>query len=417
MDTPKSEFFKRMLGLILFGTMILSFEKLSLADTRTAADLLIASYKLSAETSPAEVESAITGLEKALSDCNDGYLSFRIKYKIAVLCFNTDITTSKNRFLQIADDPCCPRLIRLCSLNMAGQASRLTREYNDALNAFDKVANSLEQQLTAGKNALEPAFAKLLCLALLGRAEIYEMQNPAAGINEYSRLLRILNLNKSGDALKQYIPLAIDRMSQLYLWLGKFDEYIKSAEQLASNYPRYYRTPIIKFEIECIRLLKTIPGNFDSIDGSFAAPARIIAYIKDSPYKSLARQIAGKLDALCRDCPDIYGKIVLQYHYAWLLDALGERDKAAEIFAEIFSLDPAGNNNEFWKRAIIETIQEYAKIQTAVLLGEKTDFAGASQVLTKLRPQPDKSHISELTKSLANSIDILRKEVSNYEKK
>jgi len=417
MDTPKSKFFKRMSGLIFFGTMILSFEKLSLADTRTAAETLIVSYKLSAETSPAEVKSAIAGLEKALPDCSNDYLSFRIKYRIAVLYFNADITTSKNRFLRIADDPCCPVLIRLCSLNMAGQISRLTREYNDALNAFGEVANLLEQQLAAGKNALEPAFAKLLWLALLGKAEIYEKQNLVAAVNEYSRLLRIQNLSKSGDAMRWYIPLVRDRMSQLYLRLGKFDEYIKSAEQLASDYPRYYRTSIIKFEIECIRLLKTIPDNFGSIDGSFVAPARLIAYIKNSPDKSLAGQITGKLDALCKDCPEIYGKIVLQYHYAWLLDAIGERDKAAEMFAQIFSSDLAGNNNEFWKKAIIETIQEYAKIQTAVLLGEKTDFIGASQVLGKLRHQPDKSHISELAKSVANSIDVLRKEVSNYGKK
>jgi len=407
-----------MFGLILAGAMILFFEKVSFADSRTAAELLIASYKSDSKVASVEAESTIAGLEKELPDCGDGYLSFRIKYKIAVLYFNTNLMTSKNKFLQIANDPCCPELVRLCSLNMTGQISRLTRDDADALEAFNKVADSLEQQLIAAKrNTIEPASAKLWCLALLSRAEIYEQQNFTASINEYSRLLRMLDQNKFGDALSRYAPLARDRMSQLYLRLGKFDEYIKLAELLASAYPRYYRTPIIKFEIECIKLLKSIPGNFEFIDDSLAAPAYIVAYIKDSPDKSLARQIAGKLDALCRDCPDIYGKIVLQYHYAWLLDSLGERDKAVEIFAQIFSSDLTGNDNEFWKKAIVETIQEYAKIQTVILFGEKKDFAGASQVLSKLRPQPDKSHLSELAKSVANSIDVLRKEVYNYEKK
>jgi len=326
---------------------------------------------------------------------------------------------SKSTFLQIASDSNCPEIIKICSFNMIAQISRLAKENDDALNAFGQVAYLLEQkQLVDKSKTVYPALAKLWCSALINRAEIYEAsQNYIASINEYVHLLDTPGRNGKGDAMSRYGALVSDRLSQLYLRQGNLNEYIKRAELLTADYPGYYRTPIIKLEIECVKSLKSVPASFEFVDGSLAAPAYLIAYINDSRNKALGQQISDKLDMFCREYPNTYGGILLLYHYAWLLDALDEKDKAAEIFARISSIETGQTDDESGDKTIMKTIQMYAKIQYAVMLGEKGDYLNALQTLDELRTHRDKSHISELAESVGKSMETLKRELSKNEKK
>ncbi len=393
----------------------------SLASGKTPAEVLIATYRSPAAITPAEAKLAIVGLEKVLADCEDSYLAFRIRYRIGVMYFRAGMMgTSKARFLQIADDLKCPELIRACSLNMLGQISRLGAENKEALEAFNQVANLLEQRSSAS-NEYTPnsALTKLWCSALLSRAEICELQQDyTASITEYSRLLHALSQSKYKDMSNRYAPLANDRISQLYLRQGDINKYTKLVEALIEDYPEYHRTPIIRLELECVKFMKSVSANLEFLkSGSFGAPAYVIAYLKGSKSATSAQHFVEELNRLCKEYENTCEGILLQYHYAWLLDALGEKHKAAEILARIFSNDVSDISNESREKTIAETVREYAKIQYAIMAGEKTNYKEALRVLGSMQSHPDKSHISELVTSVTKSIQILKREVPKDENK
>ncbi|HUW18898.1 MAG TPA: hypothetical protein VMW16_06310 [Sedimentisphaerales bacterium] len=390
----------------------------SSGDTSDAVNALAASYKSVPAVTIAEAKAAVSRLEKALVDCGDAYIGFRIRYRTGVICFKARMMeTSEARFSQIANEPNCPELIRICSFNMIGQITRLEGRDREALAAFDRAANLLEQRLAVGPEHCDnPAMVKLCCSVLFSSAEICEQRREyAAAITAYSRLLRVLSKSKNIDLLKQYGPLAIDRISQLYLRQGRVAKYMEMGDTLITNYPEYYRVPIVELEIECVKVLKVVAADCDLSGGGFGAPAQAIGYIKNSGEKTSAGPIVDKLDRLCRKYQTTYGGILLQYHYAWFLDALGEKDKAMKVLGRIASIDFGGSNHKFWESRIIETTQEYAKTQYAVMLTEKEDYGEALRVLGSLRTHPDKSHIAELANSLTNCIQILKREVPKNE--
>jgi tetratricopeptide (TPR) repeat protein len=421
MDIQKKGSCRLIFCISLVVAIILVGDRVSLAAGKTSAEVLIATYRSSATITPAEAKSAVARLVTVLADCEDIYLAFRIKYRIGVMYFKAGMMRmSKARFLQIANDSKCPELIRACSFNMIGQISRLGAENKEALEAFNQVANLLEQRSFAGREYTpNSTLTKLWCSALLSKAEIFEFQQDyTASITEYSRLLHALSQNKNKDMSSLYAPLANYKISQLYLQRGDIDKYIEIVEALTGDYPEYHRTPLVKLELECIKFMKSISANLEFLkDGSFAAPAHLIANLKDSKSGTSAESIVNEFDELCSKYQNTCEGIFLQYHYAWLLDALGKKHKAAEILARIFTMDIAYTSNKSQEKVIAEIVREYAKIQYAIMAGEKADYKEALKVLGSLPTDPDKSHISELVKSVNKSIQILKREVPKNENK
>jgi tetratricopeptide (TPR) repeat protein len=416
MDIPKKgsyrTSFTSYLGLILAITV--GTGGISPADTGRAVETLIATYRLPDAMAPSEAESAIDTLKRALDACEDSYLAFRIRYRIGVIYFKAGmIGASEAEFRLIADDPKCPELIRACSLNMTGQISRLSGEHGEALEAFDKLASILKRRLSSdNERASKSAMVKLCCSAVLSRAEIYDLQrNYAAGIAEYGRLLGLLNQIEDRDMSNRYAPLANDRMSQLYLCRGNIDKYTQLANALTVSYPEYARTPMISLESACVEFLSNISTKTEFPLGSFDAPARVIASVKSSNVKIPVQSIVNKLSSLSRKYKDTEGGILLLYHYAWLLDTTGEKDKAAKIFARISHNDGANASDGAREKAVTRSIQEYATIQYAIMAGEKANYREALRALSGLRNLPDKSHALKLVESVTKGIQTLRREV------
>jgi len=417
MDIRRSVSYSVMLYLslvvVIFVAAVVCF-----ADTKTPANALIATYESGVTVTPLEAKSAITHLEEALGDCEDSQLAFRIRYRIGVIHFKAGtLTVSKTKFLQVVNDSRCPGLIRVCSFNMIGQISRLQGENAEALEAFDRVANLAKQAASSGTehNAC-PALAKLWCSALLSRAEIYELQGDYTGaIAEYSRLLHAPGQGENDDVLSQCLPSVNDRLSQLHLRQGQTEKYIKLASALTIDYPEYYRTPIISLELECVKFLNNVHADLEFLNGSFTAPARLIAYCKSSKGGTPLQPLIDKFGRLYKGHQDTYAGIQLSYHYALLLDTVGEKQKAMEALARISSSDTVNTNGSPWERVVVETIREYTKIQHAIMLGERADYNQALRVLSSLRTGPDKSHISELAKSVSKNIQILKREAPSNE--
>lgn len=416
MDIQKNGSYSLIFHFALLGIVLGIAEGASLAGARGTTKVLITSYDITQNITTAEAESVVADLEEALANCEDDYLAFRLKYRIAVIYFRACMMdASKARFLQIVDDPKCPEIIQACSSNMIGQISRLIGHDKEALEIFDKTANLLEQQFSLGiEDAVYSTLMELWMSALFSRAEIFETQQDyASAIIEYERLLEKVNQNKKGQF--GHAASVNDRLSQLYLRRGDIGKYVTLAQGLAIDYPKYYRTGIVKFEIECVKFLKSVSADLDLANGSFNAPACTIAYLRNSRDVGSAQDIVDKLDKLSKEYANSYSGILLGYHYAWLLDALGERSKAMDMFVQISSNDCLGANDKSCQITVAETIQKYAKIQHAIMLGERANYSEALHVLDSLITHQSESHISKLAESVSKGIQTLKREVHTDE--
>jgi tetratricopeptide (TPR) repeat protein len=402
----------------LVGLIALLTSGVSRADTCAAAAAIVAAYDSPNTISAAEANSVVARLEKALTQCQDAYLEARIKYRIGVTYFKAGMLEPADAvFSPLASDTDCPPLVRICSSNMTAQICRMLGRDAEALEAFNRLASLAEQRLSLGsEDTNDSVFSRLWCAALFSRAEIYETRRDfAAGTVEYNRLIQALKRRKDPGLLASYGPLAQDRVSQLHLRQGNVEQYMKAAQRLTADYPQYYRTPVVKFETACIKFLKSASEDAEFVNGSFGAPAQAIGYLKSSKTKTSAHELVDTLEQLCQQHGGGYGGIFLQYHYAWLLDTLGQKEKAVEMLARICSADVAAMDSESWREALLETIQEYAKLQFAIMLGERADYTEALGLLGSLRAHPETSHLGELATSVTKSIETLKRELPKDE--
>jgi len=417
MVIPKKDSCRIIYVLCLMAAIFLLPQRMCSAQDDRALEVLCGTYKPDVVViTPAEAKSTIAKLKSVLADCKDKNLAFRVRYRIAITQFKAQMTdVSKAGFRHIVKESDCPLDIRMCSLNMIGQICRLHGQNTPALEAFDTLANLIEGQSSAVKKHNKDAAAKLLFSALVSRAEIYELiEDYAAAIKEYNRLLAALGGANGNDVAGKNGPLINDRMSQLYLRQGQIDKYVKAAGSLIVDYPQYYRTPLVKLELKCVEFLKNAAESVDFSSGSFVAPAKVIAYLKDSDEKASAKELAAELDKFCQECESSYEGILLKYHYAWLLDTVGQKAEAAEKLAGL-CLAHIENPGDSSRQAIVDTIRGYACIQSAIMLTEQGRYKKATGILNTLGKCPEGSHLSKLVQSLRKGIDILKREVPKNE--
>jgi len=401
-------------AMILIGAGTFAF-----AGDENAELLLAGTYRLADPVARSQTQNAVVQLDGLLSQCKDEYLAFRIRYRAAVLCFKGGMSdAAKERFEQVGQMKGCPELIRVCTMNMLGQLCRLYGENEKALEAFEGVVEILDKKLSSEDGSgRDPGLEVVLCTALFSRGEIYELRGDRAGAaSQYIRLAEVLK-ELSDDALsRRYGARLNDRLGRLYLQLGDVDRYQQSVRNLVNVYPHYYRTPIVAFDSVCVDFLKTV-----SCDGRVArcdleAPARVIAYLKEPPDAVSVRQVVDRLAELCQKYGDSFGGIVLQYHYAWFLDTLGEKEHAAQIFARICSRDSV-KPEDFGQKKIFETVKAYGGIQSAIMSVESGDYTKAMDVSEHVVKVDNSPHVSELLESVRNSIETLNIEAVKDEKR
>jgi hypothetical protein len=327
------------------------------------------------------------------------------------------LDAAKSSFEGAANDSNAPELLRICSFNMVGQTARMLGRDSEALEAFNRVARFAEQRLSGqDRNNDSRALKRLWWAAVFGRAEILETRREyAASITEYNRLVQAAGDQKEQQQLGPYGALPSDRVGQLHLRRDDVDAYLKAVARLCTDYPQYYRTPAAKLEAECIKFLRKVSADTQFINGSFAAPAQAIGYLKSRKAEGPTVELIGIIEALCRQYENSYGGIILQYHRAWLLDTLGQKDKAVDTFARVACADIVDTDHKWSKRQVLETTQEYAKIQCAIMLGERADYREGLRMLGSLRGHPEESHLSELAKSVTEGIQTLRREIPENE--
>jgi tetratricopeptide (TPR) repeat protein len=417
MDTHKNSSLNKFVYFVLMCATLNLSAQVSSTSTITTSQKCTFDDQIS-QVAVQEISPDITSLEKILADCTESSQCLKVKYQLGLANFKAHMmNTAKAQFLQVAKEPNCPEPMRFCSLNMIGQISRLTGENKESLEAFDQLLHLAEQSSNGSDYNTNPVLTKLACYAVLGRAEIYDLkQAVSSSVAEYERLLRLLSRGNNIDLLNYYKPFITDRISQLYLRHGDFKGYSASAKTVFTSYPEYYRTPLVRFEFECVSLLKNIDATSTFPNGSFDSPAQVITYFRNSKDRTRALPIISTLCEFCEEYRNTYGGAILQYHYAWLLDTFNEKDKAAEIFKQVFSTN-IPDSNKLERKAIIETVQNYARIQYAIMLKEKGDYKRALQTLDNLQTQSDESHLIKLAKSVSQSIQTCQREVPKNESK
>ena len=389
----------------------------SFAVTSSPADSLNPARKIPSEPKEAEIEASVRNLEQMLRTCRDPNAAYKIRYTKATLYFRANrMEQSKSEFDRIVHEPHCPNSITIYACNMIGQIAQIQEEYPQALDTFDRTAKLVQQYVSADVN--DPNNAALIHVgasALLARARICFLdENYSAALSEYDRLLSAQDHFKWPQ---EYAAMALDHIGQLHLRQHNIEKYFETAQRLTTSHPRYYRTPLVALESECVKLLLAVGHPCDFTCGALNAPAAVIEYFKEPLNRASASDISEKFRTLIRRYPMGYGTFLLQYHYAWLLDTLGRKDEAEAIFAGISGSELLDISPGSPQKIIIDTIRQYAKIQYAILLAEKADYKSSEKILSTVQSGPHNSHLSKLTQSVIENVQILKREVSGHDNK
>jgi len=401
-----------LIKLVVLVLVVLTNGSVSLSKP-LARQSLVLSYKVPDKISSQRALDIIDMLERFLVNCDDDYLKCRIRYRTGVLYFKAGMEDEAvKRFLSVAHKEDCCGEIRVCSFNMAGQILQMSGDYSEALEVYDELietAKSQREGLEPG--AFSPAVEKLLLLSIFARGRLYQMDgNYSAAISEYKRVCELFK-GKDFEGVKNYIALAEDRVSQLYLKQDDTADYLKTAGDLIEAFPDYYRTAVIKLERECVRFLKENSYNKISFaGGSFSAPATMIAYFREERGEGEKQEITGLLEGLCEQEQEGFGGLLLRYHYACLLDFLGDKERSLSLFSQVCSLDTDGITDAEGQRRICEIIRNYSKLQRVIIIGDTGDYNRCLELLSTLDIPPDDGYLTELLKSIKKDIEVLKRE-------
>lgn len=382
-------------------------------------DLSIQETPQQEEIAQASQESSgISCMRQKLAVCKDTSLASGLTYKIGTMCFNEGkLPEAQKEFSQLQNDTQCPKAIQFLSLNMLGQIYRLTARNDDALKAFkDMQSLFISAKGSLGDELSDRESKKIVCFGMFGRAEIYEaLQDYKSSIAEYENMIRFFKKWANNGSLKKYEPLAEDRISQLFLREGQIEKYLEHADVVLKNYPDYSRVPLFKLEVVCVKFAKTNNLKLNYSLGVSCVPVQVIGKVRSLPDKSKVKPLADEFDRICLESAKSPLGILMNYHYAWLLDAAGQTDRAGQVFNGIYANAQKTGVNK--AEAILGDIPEYARIQHAIILCEKAKYSTAQNVLDEVSSNSSNPHIAKLKESVKDSVRILEREVGAYESK
>lgn len=418
MDTPKNAFYEIRIACIALTIIItLSLSKDLSADDKALIKALKAAYYADQDDKQPEISLLISNLLKALPGCKNEYLLARAQYRIGILYFkDRKYLQAKNQFHQLAQQPYTPLLVKVLSLNMIGQIYRLSGEDNEALRAFDTLTHLIEEQYPSENlSIVEPAVFRLWYSTLLSRAEIFQAQEIYnQSLAQYEQAVKLLVNSRKKTAPSQ-ISQIYDRMSQLYFRQSNIKQYLALTGKTVVDFPNYNRTPLMKLERACVIFARDHTLNLTSVIEIYQVPARIIgniAQVNDHNHVSSFVRLMQQLYQKRQNTPQ---SKLLCYHYASLLDALGEKQKAAGVFSEIIGWENNKTDDVHKNGAEYALVEEYAKIQYAIILAEEGEYVKALKVMAGMCPRPLPSHLGKLSESVTKSIQTLKREVRSHE--
>jgi len=366
-------------------------------------------YQVRDSISKDQAENLVGLLRKESANLRNNYLLARINYRIALLYYKASmLEKSAEMFLKTANDNRFFPVICAASYNMSAMIFKQQGRYGDAITQFEKIA-ALTVDDYKLNNKSTSAILKLGCLALFNVANIHQSQGDIdLAIDAYGRLLSILPYSRQ-ERFRKYVPIAKDRLAQLYLQKKQPQKYILVCQGLLVDHPNYYRWSLINFEIKCIKCIQQIAGTDQLPQTSYAAPAVLTRLFKNTPEKeTLADQIT-KFESDISQEPGNYAQLLINYYCSWLFDSVGKKQLALESLQAINKNVPnkTGCDN---LDTIFTAIRQYAKIFQAVILTESNHYSQAQDILALIKQVENQPHISKLIYSVNKNIEILKRE-------
>lgn len=407
MAIQKKESFRIIISIaVLFLTLPIA------AAEDSAYNILIKSYKVPQQLTEKTAEQIIADLQGAIGNCDNKQLRCRLKYRIGMLHFKANsFPQASSCFERLIDEDNYSDLIRICSLNMAAQIARMEGKDQQAFAFFDNLITTVDKFLendTDSKDILVPL--KLFTMASFAKAEMYQyQQHYKDAAKQYEMLIDVLQTHPLPE-LHEYLPLAKDKLSQLKLMGSDFKGYFSLTKELAEQFPDYERTPIAQFEAKAVEFIKSIAPHTKFTRGGFDAPAILIGYAKNKGKSAQLEEFLLVIENLSKKYKGTHGGLILSYHYASLLDSLGETEKCSVVLAKIVATKSASDTKKEGQ-LIEDMIIEYAKIQYALILGEILQYTQALKVASTVKTSKDNQHLLELTQSIKKSLETLKREV------
>lgn len=413
MGTPRSSSSKLLLELVVLHLGAAVSVAAGLART-PPAEVLTRTCDQPTWLSVSETQAAVSSLRHELVGCGEPLLKAQIHYRVGVMYFRGGLMEQAVQvFHEVALEKEYPAAVRICSLNMLGQIYRLLGKEGEALEAFSAVINTGEGQgASVPATGTDPTVLQLLCLAHWAKGEIAQARrNGPQSVAEYSRLVDLLN--RSGDTRlqQQYGPLAFDRLSQSHLSTGHVADYFTVANKLVESFPSYDRTPVVRLEMLCVKFLAGSSLRPEFHNGALDAPARVIRSLREAKEPPLSHELLDGTERLCQEYGQGYPGILLHYHYAWMLDAVGKKKAAAEALDQIGAMPVPEDAASSSRPSLTRIIRDYATIQRAILLSEQGEHRKALAVLRGMDPRPSLSPVADLRDSTGKAIETLIREM------
>jgi len=187
------------------------------ASELSAREAMQETYQVRDSISKDQANRLVELLKKESANIRNNYLLARVNYRIGVLYYKASMfDQAAEMFLKTADDNKSSPVICAASYNMAAMIFKQQGRYDDAIKQFKKiVALTIDDHKLNNKST--PAILKLGCLALFNVANIHEnLGDIDLSIDAYGRLLGILSYSLE-KRFRKYVPIAKDRLAQLYL--------------------------------------------------------------------------------------------------------------------------------------------------------------------------------------------------------
>lgn len=380
------------------------------ASELSTRDAMQETYRLADSISEDQANRLIELLKKESANIRNTHLLARVNYRIAVLYYKADmLDKSVEMFLKTANDNEFSPVICAASYNMAAMIFKQQGRYDDAIKQFEKIAAlTIAEYKLNNKNT--PAILQLGCLALFNIADIHQsLGDIDLAIDAYGRLLGILPYSRE-ERFRKYVPIAKDRLGQLYLYKKQPQKYMAICQGLLLDYPDYYRWSLINFEIQCIKCIQQIAGTDQLPQTSYAAPAVLTRLFKNTPEKEKLADYITKFESDVSLEPQNYAQLLKNYYCSWLFDSVGKKQQAYKTLQAINENIPneTGYDN---LDTIFTAIRQYAKIFQVVILKESNHYSQAQKILKLIIQAENQPHISKLIYSITQNTEILKREV------
>ena len=397
------------ISLALACCLITAFAPVMLNYVRAIDDTDQASYGLVSKLSLDEIPKEIELLQKRLKRCTDRDNATKIKYRIGLLYFKDGkLDRAESIFDVIANDKDVPLLVRICGLNMSAQTARLIGDDRRTLENFDKLIHLCKRNVSDNQN--KDALEYMHCNALVSKAELYELRQKYNLAIEQCRLLLEFLSDKENETLTpKFGPPAYERLAKLNLRQGNYESYYEAIANIKNKFPEYKRMPIRELEAESVRLIADSDLVQNWSRKSSQASAIVAGTLVIEADKDYQKKIAHTFETLCKKYKESDWSILLNYHYAWLLDSINDDDMASVVLDKIYS----ANSETQFKGTLadfVPTLKAYAAIQNAIILAERQEYKKALNVLGKIELSSNNKHLSKLKESVIKSTRILRME-------